>query len=295
MSRKEHEAFHQGDCEARDDHDGQDVDELAQDAPHVGQWQEGHDRRRDRRNHRHPHLLDALDDGPDRRFAPLAVEEDRLAHHDGVVDHDADHHDQAEEGDHVDRFAHAPEDGQGAGNRNGHAHAGPEAQPDVEEDPQDEEDQGKADKPVPDQDIDPVPQHVRDLEEDNDVGPLGHLILRLFHEFPDRLGDDQCVFFFGLVDDQQRCLLTVQGELNRVLREPVPDPGQAVQGDDFSLGPSQHHDRGELLARVLAAHRADANLLAPRADGSSRKVEIALPDRRGHLGKGQPVLAQPLL
>jgi hypothetical protein len=231
VRRQQNEALHQGNKETGDDHHRQDFDELAHDAADVGQGQEGHDGGDDRRDHRHAYLAHPLHGGPKGRLAVLAVDEDGLPHHDGVVHHDPQDHDEAEKGDHVDGLPHHPENHHAAAQGDGDAHAGPEAQPQVEEEPQQQKDQDQSDNPVFEQQVDAVLEHLRGVIDHVHLGPGRQLLLFSLDEPLHRRGDGQGVILPGLEDIDQHRRPAVDAGLDGVLGKAVVDDRQTVQGD----------------------------------------------------------------
>ena len=227
-------------------------------------------------------------------FALLAVHIDGFSHHDGIVDDDTQHHDQPEKGDHVDGAAHRPEDDQGAGDGGGDAHAGPEGEAGVEKAPQQQKNDGQPDDAVFQQQIDAGAQHLGIIVEQPDIGTGRELTLLGGEIAVDGPGDLQGILFGGFVNQQQYRRLPVDRGGDRVFGEPVIDAGQPVQGDHIALRTGQDDDGRQLLAGVLAAHGAHADLLFAGADGAAGQVQAAAPHGGRHVVEGDAVLAQLL-
>ncbi len=109
---------------------------VADDAAHQHQRQKGRDGGQRRGDHRCQHAPCAALGRLERRLARLIVGERILTDDDGVVDDDAQTHDDREHADHVQRHAqeiHGPEGGH---DRDGNPHRHPERHAEVQEDEQ---------------------------------------------------------------------------------------------------------------------------------------------------------------
>ena len=115
VTRQNEERFDQA---GRDhgDHDHRNGgDDLADDVGDNQQRDEGRDRRQRRAHHRSGHAAGAADRCLQRLHPAAVARFDMLADNNRVVDHDTDHHDQAEQADHIDRLTgrqHETERGQ---------------------------------------------------------------------------------------------------------------------------------------------------------------------------------------
>ena len=110
---------------------GNDSHELSHHALDRDQGRESGDRRQDTEDHGHRYFLRALDRALQPLLMPLLVGIDVLAHDDGVVDDDAEHQDEGEQGHQVNRHivsGHEP-DRTKERDRDPHAHPKGDSEP----------------------------------------------------------------------------------------------------------------------------------------------------------------------
>ncbi len=117
---------------------------VADDAAHQHQRQKGRDGGQRRGDHRCQHAPCAALGRLERRLARLIVGERILTDDDGVVDDDAQRHDEAEQAHHVDAATDQIEHAEGRHERDGDAHRDPEGDAAVQEQKQNEHHQHQA-------------------------------------------------------------------------------------------------------------------------------------------------------
>ena len=122
--RVEREGHEQRDQHRRRDHDAELEEETADDAAHEGNRQEYRDDAEGRRQHRQPDLVGAVDRGLAVCLAEADMAHDVLAHHDGIVDQDADGEAERHQRQHVQREAERRHHHEGAEHGDGKRQAG---------------------------------------------------------------------------------------------------------------------------------------------------------------------------
>src|SRR6185369_188662 len=118
------EGYEQRDQDGGRDHEAELEEEAADDAAHEGHWQEYRDDAEGGGEHRQPDLIGAVDGGLAVRLAEADVAHDVLAHHDGIVDQDADGKRQRHQRDHVQSEAEGRHHHEGAEHRDRQGKAG---------------------------------------------------------------------------------------------------------------------------------------------------------------------------
>jgi len=103
MRRQNREGLNQRDRQGAGHHHGQDPHEITHPPLDEQQGHERGDGGQYGNNHRPGDLLSALDRGELRLLAPLDAGVDVLTHHNGVIDDQAQNHDQPEHADQVER------------------------------------------------------------------------------------------------------------------------------------------------------------------------------------------------
>ena len=156
MSGQHEEAFDQTCHQHRHDNQRNGPDDLSDHVTYREQGHEGRNGGQRRRRHRCEHAQ-----GPGLRGVhgahPLLAQVGRmLPHHDGVIDNDAQCHDQGEQADHVDALTGPEHDRPGGEDRHGDAHRDPEGDPAGQKDEQDDQHQNEAAETVAQQQVDAV-------------------------------------------------------------------------------------------------------------------------------------------
>ena len=134
MGGQDAEGFDQREDQARNDHEGDVAEGRSHHARHEQQGQERRHRRQDREDDRLGDLSRA-DDRPAHAVPALVLASmDVLAHDDGVVDHDPEHHDEGEQRRDADRNVERRQQRERAEERDRYAQRDPqgEAPPDDE-------------------------------------------------------------------------------------------------------------------------------------------------------------------
>ena len=217
---------------------------------------------------------------------------DVLADDDGVVDHHAEHDDEGEHRDHVQRGAEARNDQEPAEERDGNAKGHPERQARLQKQSQAEEHQDQTDAAVLEHEV-----HAAAVDF-GAVGPDSHL--EAFrqracvggHVLLDCVGHPED----GLVGhavhrDHRRGSAVETGACVHVL-EGVADGRHLAQSQPRAVGARAHHDFGEFLAGIALALGADQDLAGVGLDAAAGQVQRSAAHRRGQLGEGQAVGAQ---
>ena len=291
MAGKNEEALDQAGNQHRRHHERYGVDDLTDDAADHIQRHEGGDGGQRGGNHRRRHAPGPEERRLGRRQAfpelGLAV----LADHDRVVDDDAEHHDHAEQADHVDRLAADQHDHQRRHERDRDAGRDPEGDAAVQEQEQDADHQDQPAHAV-------VDQHPDTLADE-----LGHgvvsLDLEIFRRTGAKSGDvsiDDLGQLQGVIVDRA---LNVQ--LDRRLPPELGRGRGVVEAFAHSCDVAEH----DLLAVVERANLEGAQgarvLEQAQATDLAHRCTLGIAgwhvlrgtgDARRHLGQGQVQPAQ---
>jgi len=287
-------ALQQRDGKRGNDYQWQRLDNLAHEPADEGERDKRHHVRYNRREDGAAHLHHAVHGRSQGRRAALARVVDRLADNGRVVHDDTEHGYHAEERDHVDGRVGVPHDHECAHDADGHAETDPETEADVEEQPEQNEHESQALQPVSDQQADARLEHRRHAAPYLEVyagGQVGALALDVFVH---RAVDRERVLVFRLADRHRDGRQAVKPRKDLVLDKTVADGGDAVQRDVVAVRPGQHDDTGEFRPRVVPAHGAQADFLAPGPHEPARQVQAVRADGLGHLIECDAVLTQPL-
>ncbi len=226
---------------------------------------------------------------------------DRLHHHDGVIDDDADGQHQAEQGKVVEAETHGRHDGEGADNGHRHRNQGNDgAAPVLQEQ---EHDDGHQDDGVAQR-----LEHLVDRFGDERRGVIDDVVIQAGREAPlqlDHLGLDQLGHVQGVGAGE---LVNGQGHG----RPGVHSAGLVVAlGGQLDLGDIPELDKtavavgfedhvGKLFGLAEPAHGADGELegLSGRgrglADLPGRHLDVLRFNGPGHIGGGQAAIGQLL-
>lgn len=126
---------------------GEDVDDLIRGRGDEEKGQEGQNRRDGADGQRPHHGPRARDGRVERALSPLAFRRDALAHHDGVVDDDADQQEEAEDRAEVERQVRRVEEHQRPDEGQGDADGHPQRDAELEDENEGDEHQDDADRP----------------------------------------------------------------------------------------------------------------------------------------------------
>ena len=256
-----------GDDDRNDDHRNGRHD-VAHAPAHQQQGQEGGDGGQRRGHHRRQHAPRTALGGDQRILAHVVVGLGVLADHDGVIDDDAQGHDQREQADHVDALAAQVHHRQRRheGNRNAHGH--PEGHPRRQEQVENQQHQQQAPGAVFQQQqdalLDQLPAFVEHRETDVRRQGRPHLVEPLLQD----LGGIQGIALFAAPQHQHRGLFAIQGDGLGAVVDTALDARQVAQGQSHARRLDQRQTRQLLGAAPLAqaAHLANA-VLAPGQPG----------------------------
>ena len=272
---------------------GQHAEELAHHPGDEQQRHEGNHGCQHGGRHRGDDLAGALDRRLQGGLAHLAMRVNVLAHHDGVVDEDAQRHDEREHREQVERLAGEIEIGPGREDGERYSQGDPERRAKVEEQRQHENDQGQSLQPVSHQQTNPV-AHVDRLIVPGDqpvsLGELGRSDVVV-----DRVDHGEQVL--GPVADHRKGepRLAVDLADGRRIVELVAHHAQLAHGEDRPARIGHQRQLGDLVASQVTVVTTDDDLLRLGADGAARQLVVLPPHHPGHLGKRQPVGAKRLL
>jgi len=203
-----------------------------------------------------------------------------LADHDGVIDDDAERHDQREQAQHVDAAAGEIEDEQGRGKGHRDAPGDPERDPPGQEQVEDQHHQHQTAQAVAHQQHDAVAHQLPGGVVDGDLHTRGQRRAGVGEPLLQHLGGLQCVALLGALQGQCHGRLAVDTEPDRAVAGPALDLGNVAQVHP-QLVVAAHRQAGELqrvaalvqapeLARTLAAaHRAGRQVTAERGNAVS--------------------------
>ena len=274
--------------EHRDDDAGEGAHEVAPDPGEAQQRPEGGHGGQDPEGGREEHLPHSLDGRRlDARLREGDVALHVLSHHDGVVDHDAEGQDEPEQAEHVHgdpEPGHHQERAEEGHRKSG---GGPDREPARQREEENEEDEGQALQPVPDEDVHAALEELPGIEPGGhgdpfrhgpfDVADLGMHRLRGFEE-PGPTRQHHL---------EERRGLTVHARRPLDIRETVGDDRHVPDRDHAAAGDGDQGDPGEVLPGDRFRLRADPQFAAVGPDGAARHVRGAPADRHRDLVERQ--------
>ena len=145
MHGEDNERLEQGNDQRRNDRPRHNSDEFTDHTADEQQRHERDDTRQHSRHYRPEHLAGTLEHRCEGFVTVLASGVYRFAHNNRIVNDDAQHHDQAEKADHVDRLPGHRHQPKGAANRDDQPQRHPETEPQLEKDPEHQKHQHQAD------------------------------------------------------------------------------------------------------------------------------------------------------
>ncbi len=282
--------------ERRDDRrDGDGQGELAvEQARQAGEEGGRHEHRAQhqrRGDDRAGHLGHGLFGRLDRRAAKRDVALDVLDHDDGVVDHDADGQDQAEQGQGVQPEAQHHHDREGADQRHGHGDQRDDrGAPALQEQDHHEDHQDQGLEQGVDHRIDGFMHEDGGVVDDVVLDPLGEILLQALHGGADGVGHLQGVGARALEDRQGDGFLVVEVAAQGVVVRAELDAGHVAQVADLASRARTHHDVAELLLGGQAALGVDGDLEVGLA-GRGRRADLAGGDLDVLLAQGRDDVA----
>ena len=189
MGRQDQERFDPGNRKHRDHGDGNDLPNLAHDPRDKHEGQEGHHVAQDAEGHRQGHVAGSENGGVHHVAALLPGLVYILAYHDGIVDHNAQGHDEGKHGDHVDGDTQMGQEEKGPQKSGGDAHGHPKGQLKFEKQTQQTQDQYQAQAGVAEQQVQPLTVDVGAIAIDGPGDAGRQLCFDLAHGRPCGIGD----------------------------------------------------------------------------------------------------------
>ena len=219
---------------------------------------------------------------------------DVLAHHDGVIDDDAERHEEAEHRDHVDTHADERQEQHPPDERDHHPHHHPEGEPDLEEQREDEEHDEHRHHGVLEQQREAVVVVFRRaaIDADFDSGRQGGR--EIVENGAHGVGDLEGRLLADAVDLDLHRRFLIELAMEADLFEGVLDARDVGQRDD---GPRlRGHDRNlrELLFPLLALLETQQDLTGMGLDVAGGHVLARRLDQLGDVRECQAVLAQAI-
>jgi hypothetical protein len=215
--------------------------------------------------------------------------------HDRVVDQDAEHHDEREGRDSVDRDLEGGDRPERAeqGDRYAERHPEGEARPQEHGDEGDHEQEPCA--AVPEQRVEPVAQDLGRVPPDRERYPLGQAGLRLGDVGLHLVGEvDHVLLADAEYAHHHRGVTVEAGALVRVL-EAVPHHRDVGERDAGPVRAGEHDDLVELAPPVGLSLGAEQDLAPLRLDRPTRQVERGAAHGLCHLVEAETVAAEHLL
>ncbi len=297
--RRQRQGVERGDHHRDRDGHGELLVEASLDAAHEADRDEHGGQDEGDAHHRRRDLRHGLQRGFPGREPFLDVVLDRLHHDDGVVHHEADGEDEAEEGQRVDGEAQEGEEGEGPdeGHRNGDQ--GDEGRAPVLEEQEDDQDDENHRLPEGARDLlHPLGDRQRGVEAHLVVEVAREALLELGHHVLDALRDREGVGSRRLEGGDEGRGPSVEAPRLVVREGPQLDARDVLESHDRPLGGDADHDGSELFGgdeTPLGAH-AVGELLARRrrlrAHASGGVDGVLLLQRAQEVGDRQAQLGQ---
>ena len=289
MRRQNEEHLHQRHRQHGDHHHRHHAEYLPEGAGDEQQRRERRHRREHADGHRRPHSQATGDGALDAGEAAFLLGDDVLAHHHGVVHHDAEHDDEREQRHHVEVDVEEVEEQKRAQKRNRHAHRHPHGQAQIQHHHQEQEHQRKAKGPVAQQQAQAALQRLGAVVPHRNVDarlrPIAH------QHGLDLGGDGEQILGFGLLHPQEDAAAAVVGVDEIHVREAVAHRGDVAQAQNGAVLPGAQHDVLELVAAHPLGVGAQQQVAGLGAQLAGRQIEGGEPHRVGHLGDGEVVAA----
>ncbi len=293
---QDEQRLEQREQEYRNHHERNELQELSDHPRDEKKWRERRDRRQDRERDRNGDPLRSLYRRLQRPGPLFPSLEDVLAHHDGVIDHDADRENEGEQGHHVDRDAEPRHHGKCADERQRDPDGHPPRKAQVEEQRQGDEDQDQPDEPVLAKQVESTPEEIPVVLPDLDVDPPGHRRYRHIGQVRLHHVHDLGYLLVGGAEhlDERRGVTVVEGCQVRVL-ETVVDRGDLVQAERGAIaGPTYDDLRRSRAGRTSPLH-PDQDFLVRRVHPPTRQIETGPTDGQGHLVEAEAVGAKRIV
>ena len=295
MGGQQEKTLQQGNQQAGNDHGRQDGDKLPQHPADMRQRQKGNHGGDNSRQHRQAHFGGTVHGRLQGRLAPLPVHIDGFPHHYGIIDDNTQHHNKPEQGDHIDGLPQGPENKEATGKRDRDSKASPEGEPQVQKDPEKEENQCHAEDTVTAEQSYPGFERPGVIIKIGQGNGRGQLLLLLRDIVFDLGGDFERILITGLKHHDKNRRNAVDQSGNRILNKVIFYVGNAVKGDQAALGIGQHNNVRQLFTGILPTDGAYPDLLPGGADGAAMEIKTGIANSTGHLGKTEAVLPQPFL
>ena len=292
MGGQDAQRFDQREEQTGNDDEGNDPEDLPHHAGHEHQGHERRHRRQDREYHRLRDLSRALDGAAHAVPVLLLVPVDVLADDDRVVDHDAEHEDEREQGDDVGRDVEPRHQGDRPEERERDPEADPEGEAQLEKERQHDEDEREPGGAVAEHEGQPIAEDLRLVLPDRQQDAFGHLRLRALDIAVHRRRDVEGALIAGAEDRHHDRGVPVEPGLLVRLREAVDHRGHVAELQATAVGLRPQHEVFVLVAAVGLPDRAQQDLAAVGADGAAGEVERGPPHGVGDLIEGHPVPPQ---
>ena len=295
VRRQDVQRLHEGEDEAGNDDERDHPEDLAHHARHEHQRHEGGHRGEDREHDRRRDLAGTVD-GPLTSVASLfLVAVDVLPDDDRVVDHDAQHDDEGEQGHHVDRHVEGRHQCDGAEEGQGDPEADPEGQSELEEQRQHDEHERESGDTTPRHQTDAVPQHLGLVLPDRQRDAGRHPALRVLHVVPHQLGDLDRALVTRPEDRDHDGGVGVEARGLIRLGEAVDDGGDLRQVEPRAVGTCEQHELFVFASPIGLSDGAEQDLSAVGPHRATRQVQRGPAHGLGHVVEGQPVASKGVL
>ena len=289
--------FHQGEGQAEDHHPAGGLGEAGKNPLHEQGRGEGDDGGQDAERGGSGHPLYPGDDIVDVGAVALLLGVGALAHDDGVVHHDAQHQDEAEQADHVQAGVDPGRVDHRHGAEEAHRDADhhPEGQLDLQEQGQDDKHQQGAQGQVAQHHAQAAVEVVGDVRPDVEGHRLGQAGALALHVGAGGCRGVHDVLFAGGEDLHPQGVLAVEAGKALALLEGVGHGGDVTQQQLAAVGPAAQYDALEVLLHVGLALDAQQDIPLLGADRAGRQIEGGAGHRVGDVLQAEAMLAQHCL
>ncbi len=210
-----------------------------------------------------------------------------FADHDRIVDEQAEHHDEGEEGNHVDRNVGDWKDQESTEDREWNAQAHPDRKLQTQEEGERDEDENESAETILDQDSETIAEHVCGILPGRDGKTFGEQAAKDFDLVRDRVLQLQDLLIPNSENPDTHGRVPIEVRVAILFVEAIDDSSDIGEEQPGSIGFRTQNDLLEFRTRVGLSLGAKKNFTGARLDRTAGAIEGSAADGRHDFVEGQ--------